>query len=857
MLQEFGYPVIVKHSLDRGTTEPTPRAVHRPPATTRLTPSTGSNIMPRPSKPIAALSFVWLLSVAATRADDAAPARPGVDGIAFFEAKIRPVLVDRCYQCHSAGSEKVKGGLRVDHREGMVKGGDAGPSVVPGKPEESPLIEAIRYGDEALRMPPKTPLTPEQVADFEAWVRMGAPDPRDAAPSDAATPAPKMDVEKARSFWSFRPVADPPPPLVKDASWPKNEVDRFVLAKLEAAGVAPVAEADKTTLLRRATFDLTGLPPAPEEADAFLADESPDAFGKVVERLLASPAYGERWGRHWLDLVRYADTAGCNSDFPVPTAYKYRDYVISAFNRDKPYDRFLREQVAGDLLPGESSETEHERKIATGYLATARRFGSSPTEFHLTLDDAIDNIGKAVLGLSISCARCHDHKFDPIPQADYYALYGILDSSKFAYPGLENARRVRDFVALGSPEEAEGLRKHETEVYDLEVRLRKLNREKNSPQKEGRTTAIIDAEIGEVKGKLKELDAHPPGVAKAYAVAEGTPHDAPLFRKGDPAHPAATVPRGFLQILGGQRLPEAVGPKESGRLELAGWLTDPSNPLTARVMVNRIWQHHFGRGLVATPNDFGARGRPPTHPELLDHLATRFVQDGWSIKAMHRRIMLSRTYQLSAAEDSRAASVDPANELHWRHNRRRLSAEEIRDGMLAVAGTLDRSPPGGPFPLPPESEFRYTQHVQFVAPESFDTRRRTVYQIQQRLRRRRILEVFDGADPNATTPDRPLSTTAIQALYLMNDPFVHERAAELARRLEDASDDEGARIGLAYGLAFNRPATAAEVEAGRAYLSDARPALAEAGLPDEARPRASLESLVRVLLASNEFLFVD
>ena len=814
--------------------------------------------MPRPSKSIAALSCVWLLSIASGRssADDAAPARPGVDGIAFFEAKIRPVLVERCYQCHSSGSEKVKGGLRVDHRDGMVKGGDGGPSVVPGKPEESPLIEAIRYGDESLRMPPKTPLSPEQVADFETWVRMGAPDPRDAAPSATGTLGPKIDIEKARSFWSFRPVADPPVPAVKDSAWPRNEVDRFVLARLEAAGLVAVPEADKPTLIRRATFDLTGLPPAPEETDAFLADGSPDAFEKVVERLLASPAYGERWGRHWLDLVRYADTAGCNSDFPVPSAHKYRDYVISAFNRDKPYDRFLKEQVAGDLLPGESRETEHERKIATGYLAIARRFGSSPTEFHLTIDDAIDNVGKAFLGLSVSCARCHDHKFDPIPQADYYALYGILDSSKFAYPGLENARRTRDFVALGTPEEAEGLRKHEAEVYSLEGQLRKLNKEKNAPPKEGRTPEKINSEIGEVKGKLKELDAHPPGVEKAYAVAEGTPHDAPIFRKGDPAHPGTVAPRGFLQVLGGHRLPEGVSAGESGRLELAGWLVDPSNPLTARVMVNRIWQHHFGRGLVATPNDFGARGRPPTHPELLDHLVTRFVQDGWSIKAMHRRLMLSRTYRLSAAEDSRAASVDPANELHWRHDRRRLSAEEIRDAMLAVAGTLDRTP-GGPFPLPPESEFRYTQHVQFVAPESFDTRRRTVYQIQQRLRRRRILEVFDGADPNVTTPDRPLSTTAIQALYLMNDPFVHDRAGELACRVEAASADEGGRIGLAYRLAFGRKATDDEIEAGRAYLSDTRPALAEAGVPDDRQARASLESLVRILFASNEFLFVD
>ena len=816
--------------------------------------------MPRPSNLIAAILGVWLAAfdLGATLADDAGSAKPDAEGVAFFEAKIRPVLVDRCYSCHGAGPEKVKGGLRVDHRDGMVKGGDGGPSIVPGKPDDSPLIEAIRYADESLRMPPKTPLTPEQIKDFESWVRMGAPDPRDAVPSASAGPvAAKMDVEKGKDFWSYRPVLDPPVPAVRDASWPRGDVDRFLLARLEAAGLAPSHDADRRTLIRRASFDLTGLPPSPDEVDAFAADPSPDAFAGVVDRLLASPSYGERWGRHWLDLVRYADTAGCNSDFPVPSAHKYRDYVISSFGRDKPYDRFLAEQIAGDLLPGEPAETEAERKVATGYLAIARRFGSSPTEFHLTLDDAIDNLGKVALGLSVSCARCHDHKFDPVPQADYYALYGILDGAKFAFPGLENARRTKDFVALGGPEQAEALRKHETEAYELELRLRKLNREKDSPPKEGRTVEKIKAEAEEVRARLKALDAHPPAVEKAYAVAEGTPHDAPLFRKGDPTHPGPVIPRGFLQVLGGQRLPATSAARESGRLELAGWLVDPANPLTARVMVNRIWQHHFGRGIVATPNDFGVRGSPPTHPELLDYLASRFVADGWSIKAMHRRLMLSRAYQMAVAEDSRARAVDPSNDLHWRHERRRLSAEEIRDAMLAAAGTLDRTPPAGPFPLPPEAEFRYTQHVQFVAPASFDTNKRTVYQIQQRLRRRRILEVFDGADPNVTTPDRPLSTTAIQALYLMNDPFVHDRAAELAGRVETGAVDEPARVALAYRLALGRPAAADEVEAGRASLADARPALAEAGVPDDRQARGALEGLIRVLFASNEFLFID
>jgi len=806
-------------------------------------------------KRLAALSWVVLLAwVPVVHAGE-----PDPEGLSFFETKIRPVLVDRCYSCHSADSAKPKGNFRLDSREAVLKGGDLGPSVVAGKPDDSPLIEAIRYQDELLRMPPKNPLSPQQVADFETWVKMGAPDPRDETPaasaSASATTKTKIDLAKARDFWSIRPVVDPPIPTVANSAWPINDVDRFLLAKAEAAGLSPVPPADKRTLIRRATFDLTGLPPTPEDVDSFLGDDSPAAFKTLVERLLASPGYGERWGRHWLDLVRYADTAGCNSDFPVPSAQKYRNYVIAAFNEDKPYDRLIREQIAGDLLTGEPEDKKSERTIATGYLAISRRFGSSPTEFHLTIDDTIDNVGKSFLGLSVSCARCHDHKFDPILQRDYYALYGILDSTKYAYPGLENARRSHDFVVLGPEKDAEALRRYETETSALEVRLRKLNREKNSPPKD-KTKEQIQTEIVTLKAQIKELDSHAPVVDKAYAVAEGKPKDARLFKKGDPTHPGDVVPRGFLQVLGGHRLPDEVKDKASGRRELSDWLTSPLNPLTARVMVNRIWLHHFGKGIVATPNDFGIRGKPPTHPELLDYLASRFIQDGWSIKAMHRRLMLSRTYQLACADDSHNASIDHANALLWRRDRRRLSAEEIRDAMLAIAGSLDRSP-GAAFPFAHDSEFRYTQHLQFVAPESFDTLRRTVYQIQQRLRRRRVLEVFDGADPNVTTPDRPLSTTAIQALYLMNDPFVHDRAHELAGRVSASTSSDDARIDLAHRLVYGRPATPPEIVDGRAYLTEMRPALADAGLTADQQPRAALDSLMRVLFGSNEFLYID
>src|SRR5262245_52667535 len=369
---------------------------------------------------------------------------PSQDAIEFFEKRIRPVLTANCYACHSAQSKHPQSSFFLDSREGMLKGGASGiPAVVPGEPEKSRLIAAIRYSDQAPHMPPGGPLPPDVVKDFETWVQMGAPDPRQ---QTGATPyVQPYDFKEAAKFWSFKSVRDPELPQVKDRRWVKSPVDLFILARLEQKGLNPVGDASKRALIRRVTFDLTGLPATPDDVDAFLQDGSDKAFEKVVDRLLASPQYGERWGRHWLDVVRYADTAGCNSDFPVPSAYKYRNYVIESFNQDKPYDQFVREQIAGDLLPGATDAEKFQHIVATGYLAISRRFGSQANEFHLTIDDTIDNLGKAVLGLSISCARCHDHKFDPIPTRDYYSLYGIFNSTRYAFPGTELFRHTKDF----------------------------------------------------------------------------------------------------------------------------------------------------------------------------------------------------------------------------------------------------------------------------------------------------------------------------------------------------------------------------------------------------------------------------
>jgi hypothetical protein len=827
-------------------------------------------------KRMALLLAVGLCAFVARPFSGNAQTEPSREGIEFFEKKIRPVLAANCFMCHSSQSSKPQSGLLLDSREGMLKGGASGiPAIVPGDPDKSRLILAIRYSDSKLQMPPTSQLAPEQIKDFETWVKMGAPDPRVQA---AATQRLPYDFAEAKKFWSFQPIKDVSPPQVKGIRWIKSPLDRFILARLEEKGLKPAAPADKRTLIRRATFDLAGMPPTPDEVDAFLRDTSANAFERVVNRLLASPHYGERWGRHWLDVVRYADTSGCNSDSPVPSAYKYRNYVIKSFNEDKPYDEFVREQVAGDLLPSKSEAEKYERIIATGYLALSRRFGSRNNEFHLTIDDTIDNLGKAVLGLSISCARCHDHKFDPIPTSDYYALYGIFDSTRYAFPGTEIYRHTKDFIPLAPPQQGERLMKWQTELADLDDKVENLgvekaglerkakaakdkeNAEKEKAEKDGarddkpapaaRTLEQVTAELKAVKARIVELENQPPNVEKAYAVSEGKVRNARIFKKGDPRNKGDEVARGFLQILGGQRAPE--GEKESGRLQLAGWLTDPRNPLIARVMVNRIWQYHFGKGLVPTSNDFGARGNLPTHPELLDYLAARFVEKGWSVKAMHRMIMLSRAYQMSSVEDARNAAADVNNDL--RFNRRRLEAEEIRDAMLAISGSLDPAMPEA-HPFPPEKEWRYTQHVQFFA--DYDSNHRSVYLMQQRLKKQRFFEVFDGADTNATTAQRPVSTTPIQALFMMNDPFVHKQADELAVRIGMAHPETWKRIDYAYRLVFGRPATKEEIATAQNYLNHVSDELKGTGIPPDRQPRSALASYLRVLLSTNEFLFVD
>jgi hypothetical protein len=861
----------------------------------------------------------WLLganeppkfAVAVAAAAAATPAQ-----IEFFEKQIRPLLIENCYKCHSVASQKVKGNLLLDSREAALKGGDSGPAIVPGNVEKSRLIAAVRYTDDDMQMPPKHRLSGEQVAALEQWVKMGAPFPSGAAVASGKPAGPSFNVEEARKFWSYQPVKDAAPPSPADKAWPANPIDQFIRARQEQVGVKPVPQADRRTLIRRVTYDLTGLPPTPDDVDAFVNDTSPSAWEKVVDRLLASQAYGEKWGRHWLDLVRYADTSGCNADFPVPSACKYRNWVIDAFNADMPYDQFVQQQIAGDLLPA-ANEAQRERQIiATGYLANARRFGSRNAEFHLTIDDLIDNMGKSMLGLSLGCARCHDHKFDPVAMSDYYGLYGIFASTKFAFPGTEIYPHPKDFIPLGPPELAEEYRQREAELSAIDDSYERLVQERRPLEiaereaakaiAEGkpipwlrpdagfvsqvalttvpagaarvvatfplthtlalaagapkpRALAEVKAEMNDLREKQRQLEFKPIAIEKAYAVCDATkPANARIMRKGDPRNLAEEAPRGFLLVLGGQKLPAEE--KGSGRRELADWIADAHNPLTVRVMANRIWQWHFGRGIVQTPNDFGARGKPPTHPELLDYLASRFVESGWSVKKLSKMILMSRTYQLASDDEDEPhlatnLAADTNNDYLWHFNRRRLEAEEVRDSMLAISGILDVGEPATPHPFPPENEWHYTQHKPFVA--NYDSKRRTIYLMQQRIKKQPFLEVFDGADTNAITSSRARECSPVQALFFMNDPLSYEAADQFAVRVGLAHDQEDKRIDYAYRLCLGRPASSEEIEMGHEYLADVRERLKAASVPWDQQPRGAMGSYLRVLLSSNEFFYLD
>ncbi len=803
------------------------------------------------------------LTLAGLAAADPAASDPA--GIEFFERQIRPLLAEACYSCHSAEAKKLKGALRVDTYAGMLVGGTSKkPSLVPKNLDASALIHAVRWLDDDTAMPPKERLAPEKVKLLEQWVAMGAPHP-DAAGTKVRDPA--AELLAAKSHWSFQTLTMPAVPSAGEG-WALNEIDRFIAVGHAEAGVKPVGDADRRTLIRRATFDLTGLPPTAEEVDKFLADDSPQAFASVIDRLLASQSYGERWGRHWLDLARYADTEGDASDYPVPQAYRYRNYVIDSFNADKPYDQFLREQIAGDLLPAKDEAHRREMMVGTGFIALSRRFSVNPEgDHHLTIEDTIDTTGRVMMGLSLSCARCHDHKFDPIPTSDYYALYGIFASTKYPFPGSEEHRYQHSFVQLVSDQERDqllgdkkdrvleleaeyaALRHERDNDWKIREEIKKAKAEGREPPKDPRGhTEIRDAMNKLMKARRTLIEELPQEIPTAYAVAEGSPRNERIQKRGERWKLGDEVHRGFLQIAGGQKLPD--GSTGSGRLDLAGWLTDAKNPLTARVAANRLWHLHFGRGLVPTTNDFGLRGGVPSNQPLLDWLANRLIQSGWSFKQMHRQIMLSHTYRLAATSDVQALVKDADNARHWRFTRRRLAAEEVRDALMVISGTLDRAMPGAHKDFPSLNKKDYSQHSPFQA--VYDSTHRSVYVMQQRIRKHPFFEVFDGADTNSAVGERSTTITPLQALFQLNSRFVQDQAQALASRLETAGDPLN-QVAAAYVMVLARPAREDEVRAGVDYLTRFE-AQAKAENLTNVKP---LTSFVRALFASNEFMFID
>ncbi len=782
----------------------------------------------------------------------------------FFETKIRPVLMTSCAKCHSKTAEKLKASLLVDSRDALRKGGDTGPAVVPGKPEESLLLTAIRYTDESLQMPPKNPLPKEVIADFETWIKMGAPDPRNneaGANANGSTGAKSKTASAttASQFWSFQPPKLAKPPAVKDAAWPKTDIDRFLLAALEATGQKPVADADRQVLLRRVSFDLVGLPPSPEEVAAFLADQSLDAFKKVVDGLLASPRFGERWGRHWLDVARFAESSG-KANMMYPNAWRYRDWVIASLNADKPFDAFVREQIAGDLLPAKDDRSRAAQLIATGFLALGSKTHNTQNrqQFMLDLaDEQIDVTGQAFLGLTIACARCHDHKFDPVSQRDYYALSGIFQSSQTCYgtlPGVVQNVNPSPLITLpgGSgapsplpkltPERRAALAKQVAELVEARDAL---TAEGNFTMKGLRTRTLL------AMSRFRLASYQSDGTPRPLAMGmqeRFEPQDSPLYTRGELESPGEIVPRGRVHLAGEQ--PAATVAQGSGRLELANWLASRNNPLTARVLVNRVWLHLFGRGLVATPDNFGAAGQPPSHPELLDSLAVTFMKRNWSIKDLIRQIVLSRAYQLSSRHDPRNFESDPDNTLVWRMSKKRLEAEAIRDAVLSASGGLILEPPvGSPVALAGEGvagpNRRFNQDGQDL--------HRAVFLPVVRDQVPDSLALFDFADPSLVTGDRSSTSGPSQALFLLNNPFIIRQADAAAERLRAGGKDDEARVKLAYLRFLSRSPSDAETARACEFIKS----FPEPKLGGGRRERAAWTAFCQALYATAEFRYVD
>ncbi len=778
--------------------------------------------------------FLSLFAAVLAHAEDSpGNSDPGVD---FFEKKVRPVLVSHCYSCHSADT-KLLGELRVDDRNGLLMGGKSGPAIVPGDPEASLLIKRVRGDiDTKHKQMPKEGdvLTDDEIADFGTWIKNGVAWPRERIPASLGRIRPVYEKLK-QEHWAWQPVSEQQAPAVNDQEWPRTDVDRFILAALEKQHLSPVTEAGRATLIRRVTYDLTGLPPTPEEVTAFESDSAPDAYERLVDRLLASPRFGERWGRHWLDVARYGESTGPSRNIPYPFAWKYRDYVIKAINRDVPYDRFLQEQIAGDLLPAESAE-EHDRLLtATGFLALGVKDVNQRFKVRFIMDNVdekIDTVTRSTLALTVTCARCHDHKFDPIPTTDYYALAGIFTSTedcagvrnKMGGGGLDYYAPT-ELVTLNQkvpPAPAEEVEKLTTNV---EAAKEAWDNIRGTPEglAKGPNGQPVQRPYRLKYEKLNaELLALTDPAAHGQAVhgvrESKTIGDTEVRIRGEAERLGPTVSRGFLTAFA---VPHAdpVDTHQSGRLQLAQWITSSENPLTARVFVNRVWEYLFGSGIVSTVDNFGVNGDSPSNPELLDYLAHQFVSDGWSLKKLVRSLVLSSAYRLGSDAPESCIATDPGNRLIWRHSPRRLDAEELRDSVLADAGDLQIEPSASATAKLRMVELRDNgPEARTINEAANQSRSRSIYLPLLRGVTPSAIEAFDPVSQTLVTGQRDSTTVPTQALFLLNSPFVQRESLSLAEKLQNSGQPEASAIQRLYLLALGRPANPSEVGRASEFL---------------------------------------
>ena len=813
--------------------------------------------------------------------------------VEFFEKHIRPVLVAKCYECHSAKSGKKKGGLLLDSRDGLLQGGEVGPAIIPGKPAESTLLKVLRYDEElGIEMPPSGQLSEAQINLFEKWIEMGAPDPRKAT-SEADSHSEYMSVEEGRKFWAYKSPVMPKVPVPRDRSWSQNDIDRFVLTSLEDKGLKPVGDADRYRLLRRVTFDLTGLPPTPSEITSFVDDPSSTdtALEKVVDRLLGSEGFGERWARHWLDIARYAESNGSSRDYIYHHAWRYRDYVIDAFNNDKPYDEFVREQIAGDLMSGDTPEQRDDARIATGFMALSSKdlITNRSKEEYVLLNvgaEQIDVMTRAFMASTIGCAQCHYHKFDPISNDDFYALYGMFRSSR-TLAGI-SGRSGQDTNTLDLiPLEQEPSKAQKQLSADLQAAINQhgpplsTGTAKGLPERgskqlakaeEAHAKTIADLTmIGltvpeqyhqlenfvpfgrQAKKKPERYDLNPKmswilGAPMAMGIGDrDEPTDVPLLIGGEFDKPDRVVPRGFPAVMDYEGA-KPFSTEGSGRLELAEWMSHPNHPLTARVMVNRVWSHLFGRGIVESVDNFGITGARPTHPELLDFLAIQFTEDSWSVKRLIRRMVLSRTYRQKSEELAAAADIDPENRLLWRMSPKRLEAEAIRDSMLAISGALQPRPEASPLAMVRTvGDGRETILAKYGF-EFSEFYSRTIYVPITRRDVPTLLDLFDFPDSNNLVGDRDETTTPTQALFLMNNPLVDELSAEAASVLTTSSGMD-TNLEQIYLACFGRLPDAEDEVMARSYMKTMEN---QVGATEE----VAWASFIKQLFSSAEFRYL-